>query len=107
MDSTEVAPLVAEIASLLEDGHEEALAVSIRVALSGSDQALNEFLKSNELWGGAGSIADQAFAGRSQRRKELESLLIQLGRIQLRHGNANVRTVNWVEAFEKWRQLGV
>jgi len=103
----EVAALLADIASLLEAGHEEPLAVLVRNALSGSAQALEEFLRSNELWGGAGSIADQAFAGRSEQRKELEKLLIQLGRIQLSHGNANVRTRNWVDAFEKWRQLGM
>jgi hypothetical protein len=34
---------------------------------------LREFLRSNELWGGAGSIADQPFEGRSTQRKELES----------------------------------
>jgi hypothetical protein len=57
--------------------------------------------------GGAGSIADQAFVGMSEQRKELENLLIQLGRIQLNHGNANSRTKSWVEAFEKWHQLGM
>ena len=106
MDNTEVAPLLAKIADLLESGREEALAVSVRNALSGSDQALQEFLRSNELWGGAGSISDQACVGRSEQRKELERLLIQLGRIQLRHGNTNARTKTWVEAFEKWSHLG-
>ena len=110
MDNAPVTSVLTEIASLLEAGHEESLAVAVRNALSGSAQTLEEFLRSNQLWGGAGSIADQAFltfAGRSEQRKELENLLIQLGRIQLSHGNANVRTKTGVEAFEKWRQLGI
>jgi hypothetical protein len=107
MDNDEVEAILAEIASLLEAGHEESFALRVRNALSGSAQALEEFLRSNELWGGAGSIADQPFAGRSAQRKELERLLIQLGRIQLGHGKANIRTKNWVEAFEKWHQLGM
>src|ERR1700747_3299729 len=81
MDNTEVTAILAQIASLLETGHEEPFAVSVRNALSGSAQTLEEFLRSNELWGGAGSIADQPFAGRSTQRKELEKLLIPLGRL--------------------------
>ena len=99
MDNAEVTAILAEIASLLEVGHEEPFALSVRNALCGPAQALEEF-----LWGGVGSIVDQAFDGRSEHRKELENLLIQLGRIQLSYGNANVRTKNWVEAFEKWHQ---
>ena len=50
MDNAEVASLRAEVVSLLESGHEEALAVCVRNALSGFYQALEEFLKSTELW---------------------------------------------------------
>jgi hypothetical protein len=107
MENTEVITILEEIAGLLETGHAESFALLVRNALSGSAQTLEEFLRSNELWGGAGSIADQPFAGRSTQRKELEKLLIQLGRLQLRDGNANVRTRTWVEAFEKWRQLSM
>ena len=107
MDNDELEVILAEIASLLEAGHEEQFASPVRNALSGSAQTLEEFLRSNELWGGAGSIADQPFDGRSAQRNELERLLIRLGRIQLSHGNANIRTKNWVEAFEKWHQLGL
>jgi hypothetical protein len=107
MDNAEIIAILEEIAGLLETGHAESFALLVRNALSGSAQTLEEFLRSNELWGGAGSIADQPFAGRSTQRKELEKLLIQLGRLQLRDDNANVRTRSWVEAFEKWRQLNM
>jgi len=107
MNNAEVIAVLEEIASLMESGHAESSAGLVRNALSGSAQILEEFLRSNELWGGAGSIADQTFEGRSKQRKELEKLLIQLGRLQLRDGNVNVRTRTWVEAFEKWRQLNM
>lgn len=107
MDNAEVIAIVEEIADLLEMGNAQSFALLVRNALSGSAQTLDEFLRSNELWGGAGSIADQPFEGRSTQRKELEKLLIQLGRLQLRGGNANVRTRPWVEAFEKWHQLSM
>jgi hypothetical protein len=107
MDNDEVEVILAEIASLLEAGHEEQFALPVRDVLSGSAQALEAFLRSNELWGGAGSIADQPFDGRSVQRAELERLLIRLGRLQLGRGNANIRTKSWVEAFEKWQQLGI
>src|ERR1051325_5889766 len=104
MDNAEAIVILEEIAGLLETAHSEWFASLVRNALTSSPQTLEEFLRSNELWGGAGSIADQAFVGRSRstQRNELEKLLIQLGRLQLRDGNANVRTRFWVEAFEKW-----
>jgi len=107
MDNAEITAILESIASVLEASHEQFYALLVRNALSGPDQGLEEFLRSNDLWGGAGSIADQPFVGRSVQRKELESLLVQLGKIQLSRGVANVRTKNWVETFEKWRQLGM
>jgi hypothetical protein len=73
-----------------------------------SGQERVQFLVSNELWGGAGSIADQAGidAGRSMRR-EVESALIDLGEEQIRRGVVNPRTATWVEAFKQWRRDGI
>jgi hypothetical protein len=106
MDNDEVEAILVEVGSLLEAGQEYSFAIRVRDALSGSAQALEEFLRSNELWGGAGSIADQPFVGRSGQRQELERLLIRLGRIQLSHGNENSRTKTWVEVFQKWQLRG-
>jgi len=50
MDNDEVEVILAEIASLLEAGHEEQFALPVRDVLSGSAQALEAFLRSNELW---------------------------------------------------------
>jgi hypothetical protein len=107
MDNTAFRTILAEIASLLEIGHEESLAVIVRNALSSSAKTIEDFLRSNELWGGAGSIADQPFTDNSVQRKELEKLLIRLGRLQIHAGITNVRTETWVMAFEKWQQLGL
>jgi hypothetical protein len=107
MDNAETTAILVTIATLLEAGHEQSYALIVRNALSGPDHSLQEFLRSNDLWGGAGSIADQPFVGRSAQRKELEDLLIQLGKTQLSGGIANVRTKSWVETFEKWHQRGI
>jgi hypothetical protein len=93
--------ILAEVAELLEDGHEDSIAATVRTALSGSGEKLEEFLMSNELWGGSGSIADQSLISGSHRRT-LESLLIKLGKLQLGTGRTNHRTAMWVSAFEEW-----
>ena len=85
MNNDEAATILEGIASLLESGGENGYASLVRDALSGSQQKLEEFLRSNTLWGGSGSIADSSFpgsTGRSAQRRELEKLLIQLGRMQ-------------------------
>lgn len=72
-----------------------------------SEEELWAYLSSDELWGGAGSVADQALSGRPEARKQLERLLIRLGREQMSVGSVNVRTEMWVAAFEKWSSEGL
>ncbi len=77
-------------------------------ALSSMESELEAFLTSNELWGGAGSIADQAGgADRTDARREIEALLIELGTEQIRLGKVNPRTAMWVQAFTEWREGGI
>src|SRR5688500_1626425 len=77
-------------------------------ALSTAEDELDAFLKSNELWGGAGSIADQAGGPeRTPGRREIEALLIELGNEQIRVGKVNPRTAMWIEAFTDWRERGI
>jgi hypothetical protein len=97
---------LSEMADMLERGserYEQLAATWIRAALSGSPQALDDFIVSNELWGGAGSIADQAFASEQTLRPRFEDLMIKLGRLQVEADRANLRTESWVGAFESWR----
>ena len=93
--------------TLLESG-EISFASIVEAALDGSEQELIEFLKSNELWGGAGSIADQAAcaSGRAIRRK-IEAALIRLGNEQSKDSLLNPRTESWVDAFSEWQKQGV
>ena len=78
----------------------------IEPALAGSEEELKAFLVSNTLWGGAGSIADQAGGDRAARRV-IESALIELGQEQIRVGTINARTHMWVDAFQQWRASGI
>jgi hypothetical protein len=94
----------------LEDAGESELVHLVVGALSADQHTRNRFLVSNELWGGAGSIADQAGLVRGARqpqRREIERALIDLGEEQARIGRLNVRTLSWVEAFKGWRRDSV
>jgi hypothetical protein len=96
--------LLGEIMSLCQstgnryDGYS---ADEIEAALAGDDERLMAFLVSNELWGGMGSIADQAGHSDRATRARIAELLIRLGGAQIDAGVTNVRTETWVRAFEK------
>jgi hypothetical protein len=80
----------------------------LAAALSAAEDELDVFLTSNELWGGAGSIADQAGgSNRTAASREVEAILIELGNEQIRLGLINPRTAAWVKAFTEWRQRGI
>jgi len=90
-----------EIFELLEKHN--ASSNPLAIALLGDDKKMWDYLVSNELWGGAGSVADQALSEMPEARRELQRLMIDLGREQMSLGRVNVRTQMWVSAFEKWR----
>ncbi len=74
-------------------------------ALAAPIAARQEFLVSNALWGGAGSVADQAgIDGGRVARRPIEQALIDLGEEQIRAGKVNVRTAMWVEVFRAWKR---
>jgi hypothetical protein len=91
---------------LSEAGREAKAADLIRAALYGSSEDFYRFLSSHELWGGSGSIADQALIEVPSLRGQLEEGLIELGRLQLAVRRVNPRTEGWVRAFERWEQQG-
>jgi hypothetical protein len=94
-----------ELARVLSDQGEDALALVVRSVVSGDDPKLNEFLVSNELWGGPGSIADQAGMARGREsRRAIEEVLIRLGQEQMRAGRVNSRTSMWTQVFTKWQR---
>ena len=93
--------LLGEMSVLLEQHNESSNALFD--ALHGDEDKLWHYLVSNDLWGGAGSVADQALLGDREERKKLEVLMIRLGREQAKLGRVNVRTGMWVSAFEEWQ----
>lgn len=99
------------LARLLRENGEGVRAARVEDAIADLDQALDMFLRSNELWGGAGSLADCAgmmgIGQRTDGRREIEHVLIQLGNEQIRAGNVNPRTEIWVEVFREWEKAGI
>jgi hypothetical protein len=99
------------LSQALEECGEVTCAARIKDLLSGPEHELATILTSNELWGGAGSIADQSGltkrGQRTDRRRTVERALIQLGNEQIRSGNVNQRTARWVSVFTKWENAGI
>ncbi len=96
------------LALALGECEQHALAAMVELAAKGSDTEMEAFLKSNDLWGGSGSVADQAgLPGGREARRRVESALIELGQAQVTSGVVNVRTEPWVAAFLEWRAHGI
>src|SRR5438309_9934963 len=96
-----------ELARVLSDQGENGLALTVRSVVSGDDEKLDAFLVSNELWGGAGSIADEAGMSRGREsRRPIENALIRLGLAQVDAGRVNPRTSMWIEVLRKWQRDG-
>ena len=83
---------------------EKNFAALVTNALEAGGERLETFLRSNELWGGSGSIADQAGigCGRGEGRRSIEAALVQLGELQVGLKLVNERTEMWLMAFRSW-----
>jgi len=95
-----VREILSEMSDLLE--RHNASSNALFAALHGDEEKLRAYLVSNDLWGSAGSVADQALLEVPEERKKLEVLMARLGREQMKIGRVNVRTEMWVSTFEKW-----
>jgi hypothetical protein len=96
----ELRAALLELAGALNTGGEDWMAEQVEGAIHGSQEKFESFLVSNELWGGSGSIADQACCSDRTQRDGIETLLIKLGKLQVEVGMLNPRTASWVKAFE-------
>ena len=99
----EIKEKLRELATLLQAGGESDFAHTIDKALKTAEAAITDLLVSNDLWGGAGSIADQALIQNKELRRQLQHVLIELGELQQKIGKVNVRTEMWVSIFKEWR----
>jgi hypothetical protein len=105
--NSEAKELVANIRKLLLENNEYHYDNKIHKALEGAEEEFYKFLESNELWGGAGSVADQGCINNNESRRLLCESLVKLGNIQEEEGRLNVRTKNWVNAFSQWLEKGI
>ena len=95
-----------ELQAALASGPDHFGSNDVRRALREGSEGLRGFLVSNALWGGSGSIADQAGVG-SAARGRIERALVALGTAQLHAGVTNERTQMWVSAFTSSRRPGI
>ena len=95
--------ILLKVKALLDECCDWSRSDDIAKALDGNEDELWEFLCSNELWGGAGSIADEGGISNPEIRVEIQQLLIELGKLQIKADRVNVRTESWIEAFEIWQ----
>jgi hypothetical protein len=100
----EIRDKLSALHKLLQFENEVYKANQIENALAGSDDDLKEYITSNELWGGSGSIADLAPTNPSVMRK-LETVLAELGEIQIKKGLINTRMEMWTKAFKEWKKM--
>lgn len=103
----EIRDKLHKLLSLLREGNENYPANQIEDALAGPDDDLESYITSNELWGGAGSVADQVLVEDRAARRKVEAVLADLGEIQMKKGIVNVRTEMWTSAFRKWQKEGI
>lgn len=86
------------------------------IALSDTDEdKLFEYLNSKRMWGGAGSIANEALADNPgieewiwrAEIQEYRQLMIALGEYLMSRGNAYPDISSWLLAFNNWNQSEV
>jgi hypothetical protein len=101
--------LLTRLADALGQCGDDDYVAVVTNALASPDESLEAFLTSNALWGGSGSLADQAglALGRRDGRRRIEQALIALGEEQIRTGHVNVRTASWVDTFRDWQERGL
>ncbi len=95
---------------------ESAIWIGSVIALSRTDEArFYRELNSKRMWGGAGSVANQALADNpgmderiwQARIREFRELMVELGRHLQARGNENPNISSWMLAFSNWNQSEV
>jgi hypothetical protein len=87
-----------ELVKALTECREFDFADLVESAATGSDSKLLSFL-SGELWGGAGSVPDQAGfreGARTDERRKIETILIRIAKRQMQAGIVNGRATHLI-----------
>lgn len=98
---------VVQLRDLLSQVNDHRYDGDLGKALAGDEGALWKFLVSNTMWGGAGSIADEAPIDNAELKGKLYDILIGLGDLQIQSGKVNERTEMWVSAYKQWKAQGI
>lgn len=88
---------------------------NLLILYSGDETKFYQELNSKRMWGGAGSIANEALADNpgiegwiwQAEIQEFRELMIELGRHLMKQGNAYPDISSWLLAFSNWNQSGV
>ena len=88
---------------------------NLRVQCSSDETKCYQELNSRRMWGGAGSIANEALADNpgiegwtwQAEIQEFRELMIELGRHLMKRGNAYPDISSWLLAFSNWNQSDV
>lgn len=101
---------------LLNHPGDDAAWLASVIELGGKDETrFYRELNSKRMWGGAGSIANQALAdnpGMDEQAWQVEirafrDLMIELGNLLQARGNACPDISSWLLAFNNWNQSGI
>ena len=117
MTDIEIKILLARLVEILEHHNgDSARWIADLISLCGSDNPiLTANLNSKRLWGGAGSIANEALADNpgmdewvwQMEIRELRELMIELGMHLKLQGNEHPDISSWLMAFSNWNQSEV
>ncbi len=110
----EIEICLQRIQALLENhpGDSAAWVASVINLYGNDDTSFYQALNSKRMWGGAGSVANQALADNPgvdervwlQEIREFRELMIELGTHLQARGNAYPDISSWILAFSNWNQ---
>ena len=116
MTPADIKKLLQQLHEILKDHHSiETAWLETLIELCDSDEsALYRELNSKHMWGGAGSVANEALADNigieewiwNVEIQRFRELMIELGQHLMARGNAYPDISSWLLAFNNWNQSG-
>jgi hypothetical protein len=103
----EAQEILISLRDLLLSQGEHGYAELLNGVIGGSEEKIWSLLESNIVWGGAGSIADQACISGEEEQKKFYELMVKLANLQDKAGRLNERTMMWAAAFRSWNEKNI